>query len=138
LSNLHTGNRSGYGKIRTTVRIRILRTARRPIRIQDSAKPYNNNKYYYMAFQNSLFWLVDKRSVKTHIRTVVGIFRIWTGIPDVVYLAGNFCFANRKKFCFLIFQLCVIKIYKQKFQTTKLFLIEHACLPYIFTQWNWR
>ena len=32
--------------------------------------------------------------------------------PDVVYLAGNFCFANRKHFCFLIFQLCVIKIYR--------------------------
>jgi hypothetical protein len=66
---------------------------------------------YYMAFQNSLFWLVDKWSVKTHIRTVVCIFRIWTGVPDVVYLAGNFCFANRKHFCFLIFQLCV-KIYR--------------------------
>jgi hypothetical protein len=66
---------------------------------------YNN--YYYVAFQNSLFWLVDKRSVKTHIRTVVRIFRIWTGVPDVVYLAGNFCFANRKNFCFLMFQLCV-------------------------------
>jgi hypothetical protein len=70
----------------------------------------NNN--YYMAFQNSLFWLVDKRSVKTHIQTVVRIFRIWNGVPDVVYLAGNFCFANRKSFCFLIFQLCVIKIYR--------------------------
>jgi hypothetical protein len=35
---------------------------------------------------------------------VVRIFRIWTGVPDVVYLAGNFCF--------LIFQLCVIKIYR--------------------------
>jgi hypothetical protein len=42
----------------------------------------------------------------------LSIFRIWTGVPDVVYLAGNFCFANRKKFCFLIFQLCVIKIYR--------------------------
>jgi hypothetical protein len=62
------------------------------------------NSTYYMAFQNSLFWLVDKRSVKTHIRTVVRIFRIWTGVPDVVYLEGNFCFANRKNFCFLIFQ----------------------------------
>jgi hypothetical protein len=61
-----------------------------------------------MAFHNSLFWLVDKRSVKTHIWTVVRIFRIWTGVPDVVYLAGNFCFANRKNFCFLIFQLCVM------------------------------
>ena len=40
--------------------------------------------YYYMAFQNSLFRLVDKRFVKTHIRTVVRIFRIWTGVPDVV------------------------------------------------------
>jgi hypothetical protein len=67
-----------------------------------------NIAFYYMAFQNSLFWLVDKRSVKTHIRTVVRIFRIWTGVPDVVYLAGNFCFANRKNFCFLIFQLCFI------------------------------
>jgi hypothetical protein len=26
-----------------------------------------------MAFQNSLFWLVDKRSVKTHIRTVFSV-----------------------------------------------------------------
>jgi hypothetical protein len=68
--------------------------------------------YYYMAFQNSLFWLVDKRSVKTHIRTMVRIFRIWTGVPDVIYLAGNFCFANRKNFCFLIFQLCVVKIWR--------------------------
>jgi hypothetical protein len=55
-----------------------------------------------MAFQNSLFWLADKRSVKTHIRTVVRIFRIRTGVPDVVYLAGHFCFANRK-----IFSNCV-------------------------------
>jgi hypothetical protein len=84
-----------------------------------------------MPFQNSLFRLVDKRSVKTDIRTVVRIFRIWTSVPDVVYLAGNFCFGNRKNFCFSIFQLCVIKIYSKKFQTTKLFLIEHACLPYI-------
>jgi hypothetical protein len=53
-----------------------------------------------MAFQNSLFRLVDKRSVKTYIRTVVRIFRIWTGVPDVVYQAENFCFANRKKFAF--------------------------------------
>jgi hypothetical protein len=37
---------------------------------------------------------------------VVRIFRIWTGVPDVVYLTGNFCFANRTKFCFLNFQLC--------------------------------
>jgi hypothetical protein len=71
--------------------------------------------YYYMAFQNSLFWLVDKRSVKTHIRTVVRIFRIWTGVPDVVYLAGNFCFANKKKFYFLNSQLCFTdKNFKQQ------------------------
>ena len=69
------------------------------------------NVYYYMAFQNSaLFRLVDKRSVKTHIRTVVRIFHIWTGVPDVVYLAGNFCFANRKIFCFLIFNNCALQI----------------------------
>jgi uncharacterized membrane protein (GlpM family) len=61
-----------------------------------------------MAFQNSLFLLVDKRSVKTHIR----IFRIWTGVPDVVYLAGNFFFANRKNFGFALANLCVIKIYR--------------------------
>ncbi len=30
-----------------------------------------------------------------HIRTVVRIFRIWTGVPDVVYLAG-------------IFKLCIV------------------------------
>ena len=86
-----------------------------------------NIEYYYMAFQNSLFCLVDKRSVKTQIRTVVRIFCIWTGVPDVVYLAGNFCFGKRKNFCFLICQLCFTC-------KTKLFLIEHACLPYIVTQ----
>ncbi len=42
-------------------------------------------------------WLVDKGSVKTHIRTVVRIFRIWTGVPDVVYLAGSF------KLCIVVF-----------------------------------
>jgi hypothetical protein len=40
------------------------------------------------------------------IGSVVHIFRIWTGVPDVVYLAGNFCFTKRKNFCFLNFQLC--------------------------------
>ena len=58
------------------------------------------NMFYYMAFQNSLFWLVDKQSVKTHIRTVVPIFRIWTGVPDVVYLAGSggkFLLCKQKK-----------------------------------------
>ncbi len=49
-----------------------------------------NISFYYMAFQHSLFSLVDKRSVKTHIHTVVRIFRIWTGVPDVLYLAGSF------------------------------------------------
>ena len=37
---------------------------------------------------------------------MVRIFRIWTGVPNVVYLAGNFCFANRKNVYFLDFQLC--------------------------------
>ena len=41
----------------------------------------------------------------------LSIFRIWTGVPDVVYLAGNFFFANRKNFCFALASLCVIKIY---------------------------
>ncbi len=41
--------------------------------------------------------LVDKRSIKTHIRTVVRIFRIWTGVPDAVYLAGSF------KLCTVVF-----------------------------------
>jgi hypothetical protein len=54
----------------------------------------------YMAFQNYLFWLVDKRSVKTHIRTVVRIFRIWIGVPDVVYLVGNFASQTEKIFAF--------------------------------------
>jgi hypothetical protein len=53
-----------------------------------------------MAFQNSLFWLVDKRSVKTHIRTVVRIFRIWTGVPDVVYLGEIFALQTEKIFAF--------------------------------------
>ena len=67
-----------------------------------------------MAFQNSLFWLVDKRSVKTHIRTVVRIFRIWTGVPDVVYLAGSF------KLCIVVFldvsplQTCVPLKFRDK------------------------
>jgi hypothetical protein len=77
-----------------------------------------------MAFQNSLFWLVDKRSVKTHIRTVVRIFRIWTGVPDVVYQVGNFCFANRKNFCFLNFQLCFTD--KNFRQTNCFWLSMHA------------
>jgi hypothetical protein len=51
---------------------------------------------HYMAFQNSGFRLVDKRSVKTRIRTVVRISRIWTGVPDVVYLAGNFACEQKK------------------------------------------
>jgi hypothetical protein len=83
-----------------------------------------------MAFPNSLFGLVDKRSVKTHIRTVVRIFRIWTGVPDVVYLAGNFCFANKKIFAFF-FSNCALQI---KISNTQIVLIEHACLPYIATQ----
>ena len=57
----------------------------------------SNMQFYHMAFQNSLFWLVDKRSVKTHIRTVVRIFRIWTGVPGVVYLAWSF------KLCIMVF-----------------------------------
>jgi hypothetical protein len=85
--------------------------------------------YYYMAFQNSLFWLVDKRSVKTHIRTVVRIFRIWTGVPHVVYLAGNFCFANKEKLCFLNSN-CALQI---KISNNKI-VFDWACMP---TQWNW-
>jgi hypothetical protein len=50
-----------------------------------------NIHIYHMAFKNSLFWLVDKRSVKTNIRTVVRIFRIWTGVPDIyIYIYGGF------------------------------------------------
>jgi hypothetical protein len=48
--------------------------------------------------------------VTTHIRTVFGPYFPYLDrcrtVADVVYLAGNFCFANRKKFCFLNFQLC--------------------------------
>jgi hypothetical protein len=40
---------------------------------------------------------------------VVRIFRIWTGVLDVVYLAGNFCFANRKNFAFQISN-CALQI----------------------------
>jgi hypothetical protein len=85
------------------------------------------NYYYYMAFQNSLFWLVDKRSVKTHIRTVARIFRIWTGVPDVVYLAGNFCFANKKNVCFLNFQLCFTD---KNFKQPNCF--DWACMPTVY------
>ena len=83
---------------------------------------------YYMAFQNSLFWLVDKRSVKTHIRTVVPIFRIWTGVPDVVYLAGSF------KLCIVVFvdvsplQTCVsLKFTDKNFKQPNCFWLSmHA------------
>ena len=50
-----------------------------------------------MAFQNSLFWLVDKRSVKTHIRTVVRIFRIWTGVPDVAFIWREISLYKQKR-----------------------------------------
>ena len=60
----------------------------------------SDNSFYYMAFQNTLIWLVHMRSVKTHIQTVVRIFRIWTGAPDVVYLAGNFALQAEKIFAF--------------------------------------
>ena len=59
-------------------------------------------EYCYMAFQNSLFWLVDKRSVNTHIRTVVRIFRISTALPDAVYLAGNFALQTENFLAFNI------------------------------------
>ncbi len=62
-----------------------------------------------MAFQNALFWFVGKRSVKTHIRTVVRIFRIWTGVPDVVYLAGSFKLYSGFLRCFTLANLCVIQ-----------------------------
>jgi hypothetical protein len=84
-----------------------------------------------MAFQYFLFWLVDKRSVKTHVRTVVRIFRIWTGVPDVVYLAGNFCFANRKHFCFLNFQLCFTD--KNFKQPNCFWLSMHGCRIYCYS-----
>jgi hypothetical protein len=60
------------------------------------------------------------------MRTVVRIFRIWTGVPDVVYLAGKSCFANRKNFCFLIFQLCVINTDKNFKQPNCFWLSMHA------------
>ncbi len=81
-----------------------------------------------MAFQNFLFWLVDKRSVKTHIRTVVRIFRIWTGVRDVVYLAGSF------KLCIVVFldvsplQTCVsLKFTDKNFKQPNCFWLSmHA------------
>ncbi len=86
------------------------------------------NLFYYMAFQNSLFWLVDKRWVKTHIQTVVRIFRIWTGVPDVVYLAGSF------KLCIVVFldvsplQTCVsLKFTDKNFKQPNCFWLSiHA------------
>ena len=87
-----------------------------------------------MAFQSSLFWLVDKRSVKTHIRTVVRIFRIWTGVPDVVYLAGSF------KLCIVVFldvsplQTCVSLKFTDKIfkQPNCFWLSMHACLRSVY------
>ena len=87
-----------------------------------------NTVFYYMAFQNSLFWLVDKRSVKTHILTVVRIFRIWTGVPDVVYLAGSF------KLCIVVFldvsplQTCVSLKFTDKISNNQIvfWLSMHA------------
>ena len=81
-----------------------------------------------MAFQNSLFWLADKRSVKTHILTVVRIFRIWSGVPDVVFLAGSF------KLCIVVFldvsplQTCVsLKFTDKNFKQPNCFWLSmHA------------
>jgi hypothetical protein len=83
-----------------------------------------------MPFQNSLFWLVDKRSVKTHIRTVVCIFRIWTGVPDVVYLE-IFALETEKSFAFQFSNCVSLKFTVKNFKQPNCFLIEHACLPYI-------
>ena len=88
-----------------------------------------------MAFQNSLFWLVDKRSVKTHIRTVVRIFRIWTDVPDVVYLAGSFI-----KLCIVIcldvspLQTCVsLKFTDKNFKQPNCFWLSmHAYTLYCY------
>jgi hypothetical protein len=51
---------------------------------------------HFMAFQNLLFQLVEKPFLKTEIRSVVRVSRIWIGIPDVVYLAGNFGLQTQK------------------------------------------
>jgi hypothetical protein len=75
--------------------------------------------FYYSKFSILIGWQAVRK--KPISGTVVRIFRIWTGVPDVVYLAGNFCFANRKKFCFLISQLCVIKISKKNFKQPNCF-----------------
>jgi hypothetical protein len=87
-----------------------------------------NKNFYYMAFQNSVFWLVGMRSVKTHTRTVVRIFRFWTGDPDVVYLAGNFAFKQK---IFLLFNFPIlIKFTDKNFKQVNCFFIQHVCLPY--------
>jgi hypothetical protein len=63
-----------------------------------------NNRWNILGFNftksDALSTVYKISMVKPHIRTVVRIFRIWTGVPDVVYLAGNFCFENRKIFAF--------------------------------------
>ena len=53
-------------------------------------------KYLALLYGFSKFSILigDRWSVKTHIWTVVRIFRIWTGVPDVVYLPGNFAFTD--------------------------------------------
>ena len=63
---------------------------------------------------------------------MVRIFRIWTGVPDVVYLAGSF------KLCIVVFldvsplQTRVsLKFTDKNFKQPNLFLIELACLPRI-------
>jgi hypothetical protein len=63
------------------------------------------NKYYYMAFQNSLFWLVDKPSVKNHIRTVVRIYFSSSGPVSRMSFIWREIFALQTE-NFLLFVAC--------------------------------
>ena len=66
-----------------------------------------SNRSVYCIIINFIIWLfkilysdsllTSGKTVKTHIGTVVRIFRIWTGVPYVVYLAGSF------KLCIVVF-----------------------------------
>ncbi len=73
----------------------------RPGRTQLNRTPFNSNSS--LLISNKFHFPLDKftrfnfPNMARHIRTVVRTFRIWTGVPDVVYLAGSF------KLCIVVF-----------------------------------
>ena len=87
-----------------------------------------------MQLTQQRFLVREYLGVKTHIGTVVRIFRIWTGVPDVVYLAGSF------KLCIVVFldvsplQTCVsLKFTDKNFKQPNCFLLSmHAYRVYCY------